>query len=337
MKITLYSESSLGMDLACITEHIMKLAPNLSLARGKSHFKINTEFISAPQTYTKIPRSILDESSDSDHTIMLTGIPYDNNYFWEGVDNKSIISFWGWDYLSNLSLNNGVVFFLCAVVLQHLGIGIRHKDNTGCINDLWMDKTGVDLGMRTGLLCAECLADYEEYGDKSNSEILKQIQAVLNELSNASRSNMDICEFWQIRPRQDRFDVFISYNSEDRDVIREMNGRLKNAGIVTWFDEEQLPPGRLWQELLEEQISQIKTAVVFVGPSGIGPWQNAETRAFLSEFIRRRCPVIPVILADCVQVPKLPIFLQQFTWVDFRKIVPEPFSQLLWGITGSKV
>ena len=51
---------------------------------------------------------------------------------------------------------------------------------------------------------------------------------------------------------------------------------------------------------------------------------------------KRKCPVIPVILADAPQKPKLPLFLREMTWVDFRKNEPDPLQQLIWGITGKK-
>jgi len=73
-----------------------------------------------------------------------------------------------------------------------------------------------------------------------------------------------------------------------------------------------------------------------VGPDGFGPWQDQEKDAFLRQFVKRNCPVIPVILAECRKPPELPIFLEAFTWVDFRRTDPEPFSQLIWGITGKK-
>lgn len=100
------------------------------------------------------------------------------------------------------------------------------------------------------------------------------------------------------------------------------------------MDEWELRPGLPWQELLEEQIGQIKSAAVFVGKNGMGPWQQQELNAFLREFVRRRCPVIPVLLEDAPTEPELPIFLQGMTWVDFRKKEPDPMEQLVWGITG---
>jgi hypothetical protein len=103
-----------------------------------------------------------------------------------------------------------------------------------------------------------------------------------------------------------------------------------------WFDEEHLAPGTAWQDELQTTIPKIRTVAVIVGPNGKGPWQDMELRAFLSEFANRGCRVIPVILADAPSVPELPLFLQQFTWVDFRGNDPSPLDRLLWGITGRR-
>jgi hypothetical protein len=54
----------------------------------------------------------------------------------------------------------------------------------------------------------------------------------------------------------------------------------------------------------------------------------------LREFVRRGCPVIPVLLRRSGEVPALPVFLSAFSWVDFRLKKPDPWSRLLWGITG---
>jgi hypothetical protein len=118
---------------------------------------------------------------------------------------------------------------------------------------------------------------------------------------------------------QSEFDVFICYNSRERSTIQELNTYFKQSGLTTWLDEERLPLGRPWQMELERQIGEIRTVTVCVGNSGIGPWQDLEIRAFLSEFVRRGIPVIPVILASAKSVPELPLFLREMTWVDLRK------------------
>ena len=133
-----------------------------------------------------------------------------------------------------------------------------------------------------------------------------------------------------------QFDVFLCHNSQDKTEVIKIARQLKEEGLKPWLDEWELRPGLSWQELLEEQIKQIKSAAVFVGVSGLGPWQKREMRAFLSEFVNRGCPVIPVLLSNAHQKPELPIFLKAMTWVDFRRSHPEPMKQLIWGITGVK-
>jgi hypothetical protein len=111
---------------------------------------------------------------------------------------------------------------------------------------------------------------------------------------------------------------------------------IRQRGIVPWLDIWHLRPGFSWQRALEQQIDQIVSAAVFVGGSGLGPWQSQEIDAFLRAFVNRQCPVIPVLLPDAPEEPKLPLFLQGLMWVDFRLQYPEPMGQLIWGITGNK-
>lgn len=132
-----------------------------------------------------------------------------------------------------------------------------------------------------------------------------------------------------------QFDVFLCHNNVDKTDVKAIGKRLMELGCLPWLDEWNLQPGLPWQAALETEITKIKSAAVIVGQNGIGPWQDMEIEGILREFIRRKCPVIPVILPSCTSIPELPLFLGGFTWVDFRKMEPDPLRQLIWGITGS--
>ena len=132
------------------------------------------------------------------------------------------------------------------------------------------------------------------------------------------------------------FDVFLCHNTSDKPAVKRIAEHLEERGILTWLDEWELPPGQPWQPLLEKQIANIKSAAVFVGAAGVGPWQEQEIYGFLREFVSRKSPVIPVMLEDAPAKPELPIFLRAMTWVDFRVSDPDPFSRLVWGITGRR-
>lgn len=132
------------------------------------------------------------------------------------------------------------------------------------------------------------------------------------------------------------FDVFLCHNSVDKSAVKKIGEHLMQFGLLPWLDEWELQPGRSWQRVLEAQISNIKSVAVFVGPDGIGPWQHNELDAFLRQFVKRDIPVIPVLLPECGERPTLPVFLESFTWVDFRKENPNPYHQLVWGVTGQR-
>ena len=132
------------------------------------------------------------------------------------------------------------------------------------------------------------------------------------------------------------FDVFLCHNGQDKPEVKKIAETLKQQGLTPWLDEWELQPGLPWQRELEKQIQNIKSAAVFVGGSGIGPWQQMEIEAYLRRFVRNQCPVIPVLLPNAPEQPELPLFLEGMTWVDFRRLSPKPMERLIWGITGIK-
>jgi len=137
------------------------------------------------------------------------------------------------------------------------------------------------------------------------------------------------------------YDVFLSYNSKDREKVMRIGERLKEQGILPWLDEWEIRPGEQWPKVLQDNIKRIKSAAVFIGPKGVGPWEDLEQMAFLQEFVDRKkrkqeCLLIPVVLPGRKNPPKLPPFLRLFHCVDFRKSEPDPLEQLIWGITGKR-
>jgi tetratricopeptide (TPR) repeat protein len=133
------------------------------------------------------------------------------------------------------------------------------------------------------------------------------------------------------------FDVFLSHNSKDKPAVRRIAEALEGRGIRVWLDEEELRPGRPWQEGLERIIRTTRSAAVLVGKDGLGPWEIPEMRACLSQMVKRDLPVIPVLLPNAPAAPDLPVFLAEMTWVDLRGgLTKEGLDRLVWGINGEK-
>jgi len=132
------------------------------------------------------------------------------------------------------------------------------------------------------------------------------------------------------------FDVFLCHNTNDKPAVKELANQLKAQGYKPWLDEWELQPGIPWQTVLEEQIQSVNSAAVFVGSSGFGPWQNMELNAFIRQFVKRKCPVIPVLLPGAPKELELPVLLDGMNYIDFNRKDQDhtPLQQLIWGITG---
>jgi hypothetical protein len=105
---------------------------------------------------------------------------------------------------------------------------------------------------------------------------------------------------------------------------------------LPWLDEWELRPGEVWLDYIDEIIRLVKSTAVFVGSHGPGRWQKLEIRGVLRRFVDAGLRVIPVLLEDAKDEPDWSLFLDDFQRVDFRKKDPDPFEQLIWGITGER-
>jgi len=241
-------------------------------------------------------------------------------FFYDGFDNQLIVSFSGWNHYTELPISNGLAYFLTATLASDFSIGGRHKTNTGCLNDFWWDKRGVDIGMKSSFICNNCL-EKTNLSIEETSKAYNDILSLLDLVSTHSRRNQNILNY-QIQNtdiRNEEFEIFLCHNSNDKPHVRLINEELKKLQTKTWIDEEQIGLGASWQIELEKQIVSIKNAGVFVGDNGLGPWQIMEIRAFLIEILNNGGRVIPIILPNAKEIPDLPIFLKQFNYLDLRK------------------
>jgi formylglycine-generating enzyme required for sulfatase activity len=137
-----------------------------------------------------------------------------------------------------------------------------------------------------------------------------------------------------------RYDVFLSHSGADKPAVEELARKLSAAGTAPFLDKWHLVPGEPWQEALEKALDESRTCAVFLGPGGMGSWQNEEMRSALAtraddDDFR----VIPVLLPGSFEprMEELPRFLRRFTWVDFRAGLQDEdaFHGLLSGIRGT--
>ncbi|TVL99940.1 MAG: hypothetical protein CV087_16090 [Candidatus Brocadia sp. WS118] len=161
--------------------------------------------------------------------------------------------------------------------------------------------------------------------------------ARMDEYADKAREYESLEETLRRKEENKEFDVFFSYNHKDQAAVIKIGKELKKWGILPWIDLWYILPGQSWQKEIEKQIKNSKVVVVFIGPNGLGRWQDKEYMAFMRKSVECGGRVIPVMLPDFSKKPELPSsFLEEFEWVDFRKIEVEydPLKQLIRGIEG---
>ena len=92
-------------------------------------------------------------------------------------------------------------------------------------------------------------------------------------------------------------DLFLSYNSRDNAAVQQVHTLLEVRGVSVFRDRESLDLGLVSVEQLEQAIGRVRGVVVFLGPNGLGRWQQRERDLALHRQTNEPTfPVIPVLL-----------------------------------------
>ena len=120
-----------------------------------------------------------------------------------------------------------------------------------------------------------------------------------------------------------QFDVFLAHNSQDKPLIRQLHSQLTSRGIRPWLDVDDMAVGTLFQDGIQQAITQIKSAAICIGQNGLGRWQKLELKALVTQCVERNIPVIPVLLPGVTDIPSDLPFLREFHGVTFPSITDQ--------------
>lgn len=135
-----------------------------------------------------------------------------------------------------------------------------------------------------------------------------------------------------------QFDIFLAHHSNDDASVEVLGRRLKQRGINPWIDEEQVPPGQWFQDVIQEVIPKVRCAGIVIGREGLGRWQTVELRAFISNCVESNVPVIPILLPGVKALPNELKFLRELRLVKVSDMLKDDgaLDSIEWGILGRK-
>jgi len=136
-----------------------------------------------------------------------------------------------------------------------------------------------------------------------------------------------------------RPEVFLSHASADKESVKAIALQLQQCAIPTWLDEWNLVPGEPWLDSISQALRECSGCVVFLGPSGAGPWHHEEVRSALTRAVLNPSfRVVPVLLPGTrpERLSHLPEFLANRQWVSFSQRLDDvdAIHRLVCGIRG---
>ncbi len=76
-------------------------------------------------------------------------------------------------------------------------------------------------------------------------------------------------------------DVFLSYSSKDKAIVRAVAERLRADGLRVWFDEWEIRPGDSIPAKIEEGLEHSRTLVLCMSANAFGSeWARLESGTF---------------------------------------------------------
>lgn len=196
-KITIHTEKDVRFNLNDSIKMLNYICSSIKFESGNKKININNYFIDA---------EIIKDLSNSNHinekkslNIVLTNKPYYNNYFYEESHDIIVISLYGWNLLTDLSIENGLIYFLSNILAQEIkGYNDKKYHDTGCIYDFLWDKSKIDISMRQAYICRDCFLNINELKlSKYQKTLLNNLKELLNYLSSSSKWNENVIDYWK--------------------------------------------------------------------------------------------------------------------------------------------
>ena len=133
--------------------------------------------------------------------------------------------------------------------------------------------------------------------------------------------------------------IFIAHASEDKPLVRELYGKLLEAGYNPWLDEEDLLPGQNWREEIPKALKNSDLFIACLSSTSISKRGYIQREFKMAMEMWAELPpgeiyIIHLKLDDC-KIPELKqseygLNLKNLQWLDYWK--PNSFDKLVKAI-----
>lgn len=108
-------------------------------------------------------------------------------------------------------------------------------------------------------------------------------------------------------------DIFISYSTDDKDVMLEVCRQFEAAGLECWYDKRNITLGDRWMGAITEAIEASKVFVLIYSENSN---KSKEVRKEVLIADNSDCVIVPFCISDCEMDSNLAYCLKSLQWLD---------------------
>jgi small GTP-binding protein len=130
------------------------------------------------------------------------------------------------------------------------------------------------------------------------------------------------------------YDVFLSYSSQDKQIVHALAERLKQEGLRVWLDAWAIQPGAMIGLAIQRGLEQSRTLLMCMSQAYFdSEWTTLEHHTLLfRDPTNEKRRFIPLLIEDCTR----PDIIAQFAYIDWRARSGEAYDKLLTSCGGGE-
>lgn len=109
--------------------------------------------------------------------------------------------------------------------------------------------------------------------------------------------------------------VFVSYSRHNLDIVTQLIHDLQAVGVETWHDQTLTGGQRWWDNIL----ANIRESEIFIFALSPESWDSEACRSELGYVVQLGKTILPVLVADGININLLPSPLNEIQVTDYRK------------------
>ncbi len=121
--------------------------------------------------------------------------------------------------------------------------------------------------------------------------------------------------------------AFVSYSRTDSEFALRLAQDLKAADANIWLDQLDIPPGKPWDDAIEDALKNATYILVILSPDAV---RSQNVKDEIDFGLRASKPIIPVLYIEC----DIPLRLGRTERIDFRSNYASGLATLIANLQG---